>query len=99
MVGEDNFPLLTRLDLDPPSFGELLRTLRIRRGLTLRELSQETGISRSKLSRLERGTARPTPADVRALASTHGIPVKHLMSRVTNGDSSVPPLLEMSVAM
>ena len=37
-----------------------LRALRTRRGFTLAELAEETGISASTLSRLESGGRRPT---------------------------------------
>ena len=53
-------------DTDPDSgrslgaVGDRLRALRTRRDLTLADLSAETGISVSTLSRLESGSRRPT---------------------------------------
>ena len=53
--------------VDPPTFGELITDGRHRKGLTQEDLERLTGISRSTLSRWERGQAdRPEPEHVRA---------------------------------
>lgn len=48
------------LDRAIAAAGPRLRTLRRQRDTTLDELSAQTGISKSTLSRLESGTRRPT---------------------------------------
>ncbi|HEY7882561.1 MAG TPA: helix-turn-helix transcriptional regulator, partial [Streptosporangiaceae bacterium] len=50
------------MDHDPvlDAVGPRLRSIRQRRGATLAELSETTGISVSTLSRLESGGRRPT---------------------------------------
>jgi transcriptional regulator with XRE-family HTH domain len=44
----------------PPPIGPRLRSFRKTRGLTLTELAASSGISRSMLSEIERGSANPT---------------------------------------
>lgn len=52
-----------------PSFGESLRELRERHGLTQADLSKASGISQSTVSALEAGKQRPWPSTRRALAA------------------------------
>jgi non-specific serine/threonine protein kinase len=57
-------------DQSPPSFGQLLRTLRVAAGLTQEELAERGGLSPRGISDLERGARRsPHPATVRRLAA------------------------------
>ena len=51
------------------AFGENLRTLRVARGLTQKELSERTGIAQSDISKLENGSANPSLRTLRRLAS------------------------------
>ena len=44
--------------IDPEWLGERLRGLRLERGLTLQQVSEQTGISVATLSRIERKTAK-----------------------------------------
>lgn len=60
----------SRVMVDPLTFGELIADGRRRKGLTQEDLERITGISRSTLSRWERGQAdRPEPEHVRAAAA------------------------------
>jgi transcriptional regulator with XRE-family HTH domain len=49
-----------------------LRELRLAAGLGGIEAGRQAGISQSKISKLERGALRPSPGDVRTLASVYG---------------------------
>lgn len=55
-----------------PTFGEIVRRLRIERGMSQRDLAQE-GMSTGYLSRLERGERRPTRRAVTYLAGRLGV--------------------------
>lgn len=48
--------------IDPERFGEKLRVLRSRRGLSLRQLSSELGVSYSYIAKMERGEKIPSVA-------------------------------------
>ena len=69
--------------------GGRLRALRQGRGATLADLSTETGISVSTLSRLESGRRRPTLELLLPLAKAHGVPIDELVGAPPTGDPRV----------
>lgn len=74
------------LDVALAAVGPRLRALRQRRDLTLTELSRQTGISVSTLSRLESGGRRPTLELLLPLAKAHGVPLDELVGAPQTGD-------------
>ncbi|MFF4319312.1 helix-turn-helix domain-containing protein [Streptomyces sp. NPDC001568] len=66
-----------------------LRRLRTQRGLTLAALSEETGISKSTLSRLESGQRRPSLELLLPLASAYHVPLDDLVGAPEVGDPRV----------
>ena len=71
--------------------GPRLRALRRQRGTTLAQLSEETGISVSTLSRLESGQRRPTLELLLPLARTHRVPLDELVGAPETGDPRIHP--------
>jgi len=71
--------------------GPRLRALRVRGGRTLAQLSEETGISVSTLSRLESGQRRPTLELLLPLARSHQVPLDELVGAPETGDPRVHP--------
>jgi transcriptional regulator with XRE-family HTH domain len=69
--------------------GPRLRTLRQRRDTTLVDLSQQTGISVSTLSRLEAGERRPTLELLLPLAKAYGVTLDELVDAPPTGDPRV----------
>ncbi|MFD0558059.1 helix-turn-helix domain-containing protein [Stackebrandtia endophytica] len=69
--------------------GPRLRELRRRRNVTLAELSAETTISVSTLSRLESGDRRPTLEQLLPLAKAHGVTLDELVDAPPTGDPRV----------
>ena len=69
--------------------GARLRALRLRRHVTLAELSASTGISVSTLSRLESGHRKPTLELLLPLARTHGVPLDELVGAPATGDPRI----------
>ena len=69
--------------------GPRLRSLRLRRGATLAELSDVTGISISTLSRLETGQRRPTLELLLPLARAHHVALDELVDAPDTGDPRV----------
>jgi HTH-type transcriptional regulator, competence development regulator len=56
-----------------------LRELRLRQGLSQRDLSERTGITAANISRLETGeTSQPRPSTLRKLAAGLGVEVAEL---------------------
>ena len=69
--------------------GPRLRALRKRRGVTLAQLAETTGISVSTLSRLESGQRRPTLELLLPLARAHQVPLDELVDAPATGDPRV----------
>ncbi|WP_079406683.1 helix-turn-helix domain-containing protein [Streptomyces sp. 3211] len=71
--------------------GPRLRALRRRRGTTLAQLSESTGISLSTLSRLESGQRRPTLELLLPLARAHRVALDELVGAPETGDPRIRP--------
>lgn len=69
--------------------GPRLRSLRSGSNQTLQELSAQTGISVSTLSRLESGQRRPTLEQLLPLARAHGVPLDDLVGAPATGDPRI----------
>jgi transcriptional regulator with XRE-family HTH domain len=69
--------------------GPRLRALRQQRETTLADLSAQTGISVSTLSRLESGQRRPTLELLLPLARAHGVQIDELVEAPPTGDPRV----------
>lgn len=64
----------------PPEVGATLQKIRLKRGLTLDDLSRAAGVSKSMLSQIEREKANPTIAVAWRLANALGIGIEELLS-------------------
>jgi transcriptional regulator with XRE-family HTH domain len=69
--------------------GPRLRALRLRRDITLTDLSAQTGVSVSTLSRLESGDRRPTLELLLPLARAYGVTLDELVDAPPTGDPRV----------
>jgi transcriptional regulator with XRE-family HTH domain len=69
--------------------GPRLKELRLRRGATLAQLAETTGISVSTLSRLESGQRRPTLELLLPLARAHRVPLDELVGAPPTGDPRI----------
>jgi transcriptional regulator with XRE-family HTH domain len=69
--------------------GPRLKALRHESKLTLQELSAQSGISLSTLSRLESGQRRPTLEQLLPLARAHGVPLDDLVGAPATGDPRI----------
>ncbi|MFI0350724.1 helix-turn-helix domain-containing protein [Actinomadura sp. 9N407] len=69
--------------------GPRLRELRTKRGVTLQDLSDVTGISKSTLSRLESGGRRATLELLLPIARAHQVPLDELVGAPEVGDPRV----------
>ena len=52
-----------------PQIGQIIKTLRVRNGFSLRELSDRSGLSFNAISKIERGENSPTVASLHKIAS------------------------------
>jgi transcriptional regulator with XRE-family HTH domain len=77
------------LDQALSAVGPRLRTLRRQREITLADLSAQTGVSVSTLSRLESGDRRPTLELLLPLARAYGVTLDELVDAPPTGDPRV----------
>lgn len=70
-----------------PAIGERLMELRKKRGMTMRDLAQESGASTSLISQVETGRTNPTVAKLQNLATALGVPVNYFF----DPHSEAPP--------
>jgi transcriptional regulator with XRE-family HTH domain len=75
----------TTLDLVAPR----LRKVREQRGVTLTEVAERTGISKSTLSRLENGQRKPSLELLLPLAQTYRVPLDDLVGAPEVGDPRI----------
>ena len=73
------------------SIGQRLRAIRRRRGRTLEQLSELTGMSISTLSRIESGKRRPTLEVLLPLAQAYRMPLDELVGAPPTGDPRIHP--------
>ncbi|MEM7226438.1 MAG: XRE family transcriptional regulator [Pseudomonadota bacterium] len=65
----------------PSTFGSEIRQLRRARAMTLKDLSQESGVSLSHLSAIERGSSNPSMDVVHAIAAALAVSVDWFFAR------------------
>ena len=59
--------------------GDALRRRREQRGLSLRDVADDTGVSASTLSRIENGTGKPDADNIARLAAWLEMPIERVM--------------------
>ncbi|SJZ75024.1 helix-turn-helix domain-containing protein [Selenihalanaerobacter shriftii] len=67
------------------TLGKRIRDFRKERGLTLKELSKQIGISYSFLSAIERNIKKPSLTTIKQVADTLNIPITYLFSDESEG--------------
>lgn len=77
----------------PPEVGASLQRLRLKRGLTLEDLSRAAGVSKSMLSQIEREKANPTIAVAWRLANALGVGIEELLAS-DSGEAEAIHVLE-----
>ncbi|GAA4587528.1 transcriptional regulator with XRE-family HTH domain [Actinoplanes octamycinicus] len=74
---------------DLAAVGPQLRSLRLKRDITLTQLAETTGISVSTLSRLESGTRKPTLELLLPLAEAYQVTLDELVDAPETGDPRI----------
>ncbi len=82
-------PMTSPIHTPPPELGAILRETRKRLGLTLDQLAERSGVSKSMVSQLERGLVNPTFAVVWNLTQALGLDIADLDSNDRNGSVRV----------
>ncbi|HUB45695.1 MAG TPA: XRE family transcriptional regulator [Acetobacteraceae bacterium] len=77
-------PLQEKID---PTIGPRLRHIRLEKGLTVEALATAAGLDKGFVSRLERGTKRPSVETVLRLSAALNVSVGQLFGEQTTGDT------------
>lgn len=76
----------------PPDVGQKIKMLRSQEKLTLDQLAQKSGISKSMLSQIERGLTNPTLATLWSLTQSLGIDIATLLEDAANSGPDAPAI-------
>jgi transcriptional regulator with XRE-family HTH domain len=76
-----------------PDVGGRIRAERQRRGLSLRGLAREVGVSASMISQIETGKARPSVSTLYAIASVLGLSIQDMFTPVADDAPALPPVV------
>lgn len=74
-------PSLPEHTAAPPSVADAIKRLRRQAGLSLDELAQRCGVSRSMLSQIERDTTNPTVATLWRITQTLGVSIDEVLGQ------------------
>lgn len=75
---------------DYPEIGERLLAARRERGLSLRDLAERLGVSRSLISQIERGKARPSVSTLFRLVSELDVSLDEILFNIMNPPNAEP---------
>jgi transcriptional regulator with XRE-family HTH domain/quercetin dioxygenase-like cupin family protein len=82
--------------------GERLREERLRRGISVRSLARDLGVSASLISQIETGKSQPSVSTLYAMTSALGITVDEVFGPPPSGpdgDAPLPPLPDSLIGM
>ncbi|MEX1147199.1 MAG: XRE family transcriptional regulator [Sphingomonadales bacterium] len=80
------------MEPSPPKLGPILLERRKELGLTLTQLAELSGVSKSMLSQIERGHVNPTFATIWNLTRALNISIERLLGRDTNDADPTPAI-------
>src|SRR6266567_9261716 len=78
--------------INTAELGGAVRRRREERGLSLRDVADETGVSASTLSRIENGTGKPDADNIARLAAWLDMPIERVMHH-SHGTSNPKPVV------
>jgi transcriptional regulator with XRE-family HTH domain len=73
------------------AFGQAVRAIRNRRGLSQESLALECGLDRTYISGIERGTRNPSLTNILKIAASLEVPAAELFSADAPGDTGAGP--------
>jgi transcriptional regulator with XRE-family HTH domain len=80
--------------MDVPSLGARLRQGRLRRGLSLRRLAADVGVSASAISQIETGKSRPSVSTLYAMTTALGISLESLFAAESEAEPAAESVAE-----
>ena len=79
--------------INTAELGGAVRRRREERGLSLRDVADQTGVSASTLSRIENGTGKPDADNIARLAAWLDMPIERIMHHSNRSSSDPKPVV------
>src|SRR2546426_1567836 len=79
--------------INTAELGGAVRRRREERGLSLRDVADQTGVSASTLSRIENGTGKPDADNIARLAAWLDMPIERVMHHGSRSTSDPKPVV------
>ena len=79
--------------INTAELGGAVRRRREARGLSLRDVAEQTGVSASTLSRIENGTGKPDADNIARLAAWLDMPIERVMHHGNRSPSDPKPVV------
>jgi transcriptional regulator with XRE-family HTH domain len=83
---------------DLPSVGVRIREERLRRGISLRALARDVGVSASMISQIETGKSRPSVSTLYAITSALGMSIEEVFTSGEQDEDDQPAPPQVTVA-
>ena len=68
------------MDIDIASLGKRLRNIRVRKNMSILELAEKSGLSKTMVAQIERGERRGSIESLVALSNTLGVSIEDLLA-------------------
>jgi XRE family aerobic/anaerobic benzoate catabolism transcriptional regulator len=96
-TGGERAPDLARLDQDAfaAAVGRLVRLARAKRGMTRRQLAQDSGASERYLAQIESGQGNPSVIILKSIAEALDVPIIELMPRTNGRTAAMTHILDL----
>src|SRR5215510_11981135 len=88
-----------RLDAFGAAVGELVRIARAKRGMTRRQLAQDSGASERYLAQIESGQGNPSVIMLKAIAEALDVPIIELLPRSNGRSEALNRILDVLLRM
>jgi XRE family transcriptional regulator, aerobic/anaerobic benzoate catabolism transcriptional regulator len=97
-TGGERAPDAARLDQQQAfvaAIGRLVRLARAKRGMTRRQLAQESGASERYLAQIESGQGNPSVIILKSIADALGVPIIELVPRTNGRTAAMTQILDL----
>jgi XRE family transcriptional regulator, aerobic/anaerobic benzoate catabolism transcriptional regulator len=96
-TGGERAPDVARLDQDAfaAAVGRLVRLARAKRGMTRRQLAQESGASERYLAQIESGQGNPSVIILKSIAEALDVPIIELIPRTNGRTAAMTHILDL----
>src|SRR2546428_9651944 len=85
--------MVKKSGVNTSELGDAVRRRREQKGMSLRDVAEETEVSASTLSRIENGTGKPDADNIARLAAWLDMPIEHVMHHTNASTADQTPVV------